>query len=107
MTALAAGRRNDAKNLFDQAISYDSRNAMALMGLSDVYFDTGSNQKAVLYAEKAVKAAPKNSNYRIKLGDAYYKVLLYRDALEQYEKAKSLGSSKADSRIDKAKAKTG
>ncbi|EDM79510.1 serine/threonine protein kinase [Plesiocystis pacifica SIR-1] len=107
MDALRAGRRSEAKTLFNQAISYDRRNAMALMGLSDINFDTGSNQKAVLYAERAVKAAPKNSGYRIKLGDAYYKVLRYRDALEQYEKAKSLGNSKADSRIAKAKSKIG
>ncbi len=72
-----------------------------------MYFDTGSNQKAVLYAEKAVKAAPKNSNYRIKLGDAYYAVLRYRDALDEYKKAKSYGSSKAAKRIAKAQAKIG
>jgi len=107
MVALRAGRRNEAKSLFNQAISYDPRNGKALMGLSDVYFDTGSNQKAVLYAQKAVKAAPKNSNYRIKLGDAYYKVLRYRDALEQYKKAKSYGSGKADARIAKAEDKIG
>jgi tetratricopeptide (TPR) repeat protein len=107
MAALSAGRRTEASSLFNQAISYDNRNAMALMGLSQVYFDTGSNQKAVLYAEKAVKAAPKNSNYRIQLGDAYFKVLRYRDALEQYEKAKELGSSKAEARIQKAKEKIG
>ena len=75
------------------------------MGLSDVYFDTGSNQKAVLYAEKAVKASPQTSGYRIKLGDAYFKVLRYRDALEQYERAKRQGAKRADSRIAKAKAK--
>ena len=102
-----AGQRSQAKSLFNQAISYDPRNAKALMGLSDVYFDTGSSQKAVLYAERAVKAAPKNSGYRIKLGDAYYNVLRYRDALDEYEKAKDLGSSKADKRIAKAKAKIG
>ena len=107
MAALKAGRRSEAKTLFNQAISYDPRNAKALMGLSDVFFDTGSSQKAVLYAERAVKAAPKNSNYRIKLGDAYYNVLRYRDALDEYEKAKDLGSSKADKRIAKAKAKIG
>ena len=82
-------------------------NAKALMGLSDVYFDTGSNQKAVLYAERAVKAAPKNKSYRLKLGDAYFKVLRYRDALTQYEKAKELGASKADARIAKVKPKVG
>ncbi|NVB37830.1 protein kinase [Pseudenhygromyxa sp. WMMC2535] len=105
--ALRAGKRTEAKSLFDQAISYDNSNAKALMGLSDVYFDTGGSQKALLYAEKAVKAAPRNSNYRIKLGDAYYKALRYRDALEQYERAKSLGASKADARIDKVQEKIG
>jgi serine/threonine protein kinase/tetratricopeptide (TPR) repeat protein len=107
MAALNAGRRSEATNLFNQSISYDSRNAMALMGLSDIYFDTGSSQKALLYAEKAVEAAPKNANYRIKLGDAYFKVLRYRDALDEYKKAKSYGSTKADDRIAKAEAKIG
>ena len=74
--------------MFNQAISFDRKNAKALMGLSDVYFDTGKNQKAVEYAERAVRASPTNKSYRLKLGDAYFKVLRYRDALEQYEKAK-------------------
>jgi len=107
VAALRAGKRSQAESLFHQAIAYDSRNAKALGGLSDVYFDTGASQKAVLYAEKAVHAASKNAGYRIKLGDAYYAVLRYRDALEQYEKAKSLGSSSASGRIAKAKAKVG
>jgi tetratricopeptide (TPR) repeat protein len=106
-SALSAGRRKDAESLFNQAIGYDSRCAEALIGLSDVYFDTGSDNKAVLYAEKAVGVASKNAGYRINLGDAYFKVLRYRDALEQYEKAKSLGSSKAQSRIDRVKSKLG
>lgn len=106
-SALRSGRRGEAASLFNQAISYDRSNGKALMGLSDVYFDTGESQKAVLYAERAVKAAKKNSSYRLKLGDAYYKVLRYRDGLEQYEKAKSMGSKRADSRIAKVKAKIG
>jgi tetratricopeptide (TPR) repeat protein len=105
--ALSAGRRKDAESLFNQAIGFDSRCAEALIGLSDVYFDTGSDNKAVLYAEKAVEVASNNAGYRINLGDAYFKVLRYRDALEQYEKAKGLGSSKAQSRIDRVQAKLG
>jgi tetratricopeptide (TPR) repeat protein len=78
-----------------------------LIGLSDVYFDTGSDNKAVLYAEKAVEVAASNAGYRINLGDAYYKVLRYRDALEQYEKAERLGSSKARARIERVQSKLG
>ena len=107
MAALRAGQRSKAASLFNQAISFDRKNAKALMGLSDVYFDTGKNQKAVEYAERAVRASPANKSYRLKLGDAYFKVLRYRDALEQYEKAKAKGSTRAQARIDKVKAKLG
>lgn len=107
VAALRAGQRSKAASLFNQAISFDRKNAKALMGLSDVYFDTGKNQKAVEYAERAVRASPANKSYRLKLGDAYFKVLRYRDALEQYEKAKAKGSTRAQARIDKVKAKLG
>ncbi|HWB77600.1 MAG TPA: serine/threonine-protein kinase [Nannocystaceae bacterium] len=107
LAALRAGRRSEASSLFNQAIAFDHTNAAALSGLSDIYFDTGADQKAVVYAEKAVKASPANQTYRLKLGDAYYKVLRYNDALAQYEEAKKRGSSKADERITKVKAKLG
>ena len=107
MAALQAGKRGEAESLFNQAIAYDHRNGTALMGLSDVYFDRSANNKAVLYAERAVKAAPGNGRYRIKLGDAYFKVLRYRDALKQYQSAKKSGESRADARIQKVQAKLG
>ncbi|WP_434421542.1 protein kinase domain-containing protein [Nannocystis pusilla] len=103
VAALKAGRRNDAESLFHQAIFYDNRNARALMGLSDVYFDTGAKQKAVQFAELAVEAAPQSKSYHLKLGDAYFVVLRYRDALTHYEKARDLGDDGAQGRIDKVK----
>ncbi len=105
--ALSAGRRGQAENLFHQALASDNRNAAALSGLSDIYFDTGKRQKAVNFAERAVAAAPKSKVYHLKLGDAYYGVLRYQDALKHYEKAESLGASAAASRIAKVKAKLG
>ncbi|MBL8947145.1 MAG: protein kinase [Myxococcales bacterium] len=107
MAALRAGRRSDASSLFNQAIAFDRSNATALMGLSDIAFDTGADTKAVNYAEKAVEASPGNQTYRLKLGDAYYKVLRYREALAQYEEAKKKGSGKAEERIARVKAKLG
>jgi serine/threonine protein kinase len=107
MAALRAGRRSEASSLFNQAIAFDRSNATALMGLSDIAFDTGADTKAVNYAEKAVEASPGNQTYRLKLGDAYFKVLRYREALAQYEEAKKKGSGKADERIARVKAKLG
>ena len=105
--ALRAGKRSDAENLFHQAISYDNRNAKALMGLSDVYFDTGAKQKSLQFAELAVEAAPQSRASNLKLGDAYYNVLRYRDALRHYKKAQELGESRAQGRIDKVTARLG
>ena len=105
--ALASGKRDEAEALFNQAISYDRRNAEALIGLSDIYFDRGSSDKAQRFAEKAVAVAKDNGSYRLKLGDAYYNALRYRDALTQYEKAQELGEAKAAQRIAKVKAKLG
>ncbi|HEY0135120.1 MAG TPA: protein kinase [Nannocystis sp.] len=105
--ALSAGRRAEAEALFNQAISFDRRNGAALIGLSDIYFDRGSSTKAQKYAEQAVAVAPTNSSYRIKLGDAYFNALRYRDALTHYEKAQQLGDAKAGPRIARVKSKLG
>ena len=107
MKALNAGRRSDAESLFHQAIAYDNRNVKALMGLSDVYFDNGAKVKAVQFAELAVEAAPGSRASNLKLGDAYYNVLRYRDALKHYEKALELGETNAQGRIEKVKARIG
>ena len=107
MKALNGGRRSDAESLFHQAIAYDNRNVKALMGLSDVYFDNGAKVKAVQFAELAVEAAPGSRASNLKLGDAYYNVLRYRDALKHYDKALVLGEPNAQGRIEKVKARIG
>ena len=106
-SALASGDRKRAAQLFHQALSYNQRNGTALMGLSDVYFDTGRPQQAVTYAERAVRTSPSASRYRLKLGDALFKVLRYQEALSEYREAKKLGSKRAASRIEKVNAKLG
>lgn len=105
--SLSAGNAVQAEGLFNQALGYDRRNATALMGLSDIYFNRGSYPKAVSYAERAVKSSPRRAAYRVKLGDAYFKVLRYRDARSAYRKAKDLGSKDADWRLDKVQKKLG
>jgi tetratricopeptide (TPR) repeat protein len=105
--ALRSGSWREAETLFHQALTQDRRCAPALIGLSDVYFERGDHGGAVKYAEKAVAASGKNGGYRIRLGDAYFKVLRYADAKAQYERAKALGSSKAEGRLAKLAATIG
>ena len=105
--ALARGNESSAEALFHQALSFDNRNAAALIGLSDLEFDRGKHQRAADYAEKATAAAPKNGSYHLRLGDAYFKLLRYADARRAYQKAKDLGVAEANERLDKLKTKLG
>ena len=96
--ALARHKYRAAETLFSRALSHDNQNTSALVGLSDVHFERGAYRKAVGFAKRAVALAPRNGGYRIRLGDAYFKVLRYKDARTQYEKAHQLGHSKAKKR---------
>ena len=64
-----------------------------------MYFEQGKYAKAVIYFHMAVGRSGRDAELRISLGDAYLKTLDYELALEQYKKAKQLGSRKADNRI--------
>jgi len=105
--ALKAGRTDAAEAAFERAIGLDRRNPRALIGISDVHFDRGSYGKAAQYAAKAVAAAPTNAAYRVRLGDAYYKVHRYPEARDAYAKAVALGDATAQARLDKVIAKLG
>jgi len=54
-----------------------------------------------------VEASPRSKAYQLKLGDAYFALLRYREALKHYELAKGLGEPNAEGRIAKVKAKLG
>jgi tetratricopeptide (TPR) repeat protein len=75
----------------------------ALAGLRDVAFERGAYERAVKLGERAVRERPRAAEHRLHLGDAYLKVLRYRDALAQYERAKALGERRADWRIAKVR----
>lgn len=103
--ALAEGKRREAESLYHQALAHDDRNAAALIGLGDLEFDSGNFMGAAEFAEKAVAIAPRNGNYHMRLGDAYFRLLRYADARRAYETAKDLGVSEAVKRLARLKAK--
>ena len=108
--AEAAWKRGDgaaAEKLYNQALDLWNRNGAALMGLSDIFFERGSFERAVKYAEKAVRAEPARADYLLRLGDAYFKVFRYSDAQLRYERAAELGHPKADERLARVRAKVG
>lgn len=107
LAALRARKLEDAESLLHRAIAADRRNATALGGLTSLYFELGQYAKAVEYGEKTVAVAPKSAAHRLRLGDAYYKVLRYDDARAAYLEAKKRGSTAADERLQRLAGKLG
>jgi len=107
LTALRSGERRKAETLFYRALDQDHRNHRALDGLTQVHFAEGDYDQAVQYGKRAVAAAPGRGAYRIHLGDAYFKVFRYKDAMAQYKRAEELGHADARSRMQKVESKLG
>jgi tetratricopeptide (TPR) repeat protein len=107
---LAALRRGDldgAEVAFHSALRADRRNADALAGLGEVAFQRRAYKAAARYLERAVAVAPARANLHLELGDVYFKVLRYEDALRQYEEAQKRGSAPAGARLDRLRQKLG
>ncbi|HEY8378358.1 MAG TPA: protein kinase, partial [Nannocystis sp.] len=101
--AAYAGDLKRAEALYLQAIAADDRNAVALIGLSDVAFKRGAYQRAADYAAKAIALAPKTAGYHLKHGDALAKLGRNADAARAYERARQLGSKEAADRLARLK----
>jgi tetratricopeptide (TPR) repeat protein len=100
-TALEAGEREDAIELYERALTADPRSAAAAAGLSTAYFDQGRFDLATAWAEHAVKAEFRNPEYHVLLGDAYYRNAATDEARRQWETAAKLGSDRARDRLAK------
>lgn len=100
-----SGRLADARKAFERALALDPRSHAALIGLSDVAFHGGDQARAANYARKAIKLAPRIADYRIRLGDAYFKAFRYEDARAEYVEAQRLGHASALARIAKVDAR--
>ena len=98
---LKSGDLKTAGTYFHRALKADPRNTAALSGLAKVAFERGEHVESARHAAKAVRLAPNNSGYRMQLGNAYYRLLRYDDALREFEKARDLGSPRAQRSINK------
>jgi len=103
--AQKAGKLAEATQLFERALAHDPRSHAALIGLSDVHFHKGEHARASAFARKAVKLAPNDARYRLKLGDAYFKMFRYEEASSEYAKAEQLGDLAASERLARVERK--
>jgi hypothetical protein len=100
-------RLQEAESLYHKALRLEANRGDALAGLGRVYFEQGKYATAVTYFNLAVNRSSRDPDLRLALGDAYLKTLQYQQALEQYNKAKKLGSQKAAERIARVEQRTG
>ena len=105
--ALRSGEHDRAEKLFKQALNLWPDNAVALMGLSDIAYDDGRYPAAIKHGEAAVRQAPRNTEYLLRLGDAYVKALMYDRARERYQRAAELGHPRAGDRLKRVEAELG
>ena len=102
MEGIAAKRRGnqaEAEKLLRRALRYDYKNTPALSALSELLFLRGDASTAVVYALRMVKLRPRNTSYRIRLGDIYAKMGRKDRALQEYRVAKDLGDKTAAASI--------
>ncbi|HEY1552131.1 MAG TPA: tetratricopeptide repeat protein, partial [Kofleriaceae bacterium] len=105
---LASGHFDDANTAFQRAIDVDTGAGAAFEGLAEVAFNQGDNSRAVLAAKRAVALAPTAISYRMTLAKAYYKLMRYDDAIQQWNKVVELDpeNSVAKKDIELARARS-
>ena len=107
--ALSRGDLVRAQVAFDRAVRADATNPDAVAGLAEVDFENARYADALDYARRAVRLQPKVPRYHQDVGDAYFKLLRYDEALAAYQRALALspGDSGITARIDRVKARLG
>ncbi len=107
--AMAAGRFDEARSSFERAVAIDRGAHAAFAGLAEVAHNRADFSGAVLAAKRAVALAPRSAAYRLTLARAYYKIMRYDDAIQQWQKVLELDPKNASAKtnIEMAKSKLG
>jgi tetratricopeptide (TPR) repeat protein/tRNA A-37 threonylcarbamoyl transferase component Bud32 len=107
--ALSRGDLARAQAAFDRAVRADSTNPDAVTGLAQVAFESARYTEALDYGRRAVRLQPKSAAHHVVVGDSYFKLLRYDDALASYTRAQTLAphDEGIKTRIGRVKARLG
>jgi tetratricopeptide (TPR) repeat protein len=86
-SALARGDLVRARLAFDRAVRADASNPDAVAGLAEVAFENARYTEALDYGRRAVRLQPRAARNHTVVGDAYFKLLRYDEALAAYQRA--------------------
>jgi tetratricopeptide (TPR) repeat protein/tRNA A-37 threonylcarbamoyl transferase component Bud32 len=107
--ALARGDLARAQAAFDRAVRADASNPEAVAGLAEVAFENARYTEALDYGRRAARLQPKTAKHHIVVGDAYFKLLRYDEALGAYQRALALSphDEGIKARLGRVKARLG
>lgn len=72
---------------YKAAIEKNPKDTKALVGLANMYYDSGQYTKAIDYYEKMVEIEPNNSNVRADLGTCYFYTNVFDKAISHLKKS--------------------
>lgn len=104
---LDSGKPDEARLFFERALTFDSNNATALLGLTKLATSRHALGEALRWAERLVAASPNKARHHLELGDIRFELKKYEAARVAYTRAQSLGASEAGTRLAKVEAKIG
>jgi len=102
---LAEGRLREARQDFLAAIKAHPQNIHAVTGLAAVSFEEAQYTQTIELATQAIAMGPRHVPAHLLLGDAFFKLLRYADALQAWQKILQVDpkNRSAARRIERAK----
>ncbi len=88
--ALGQGDLAGAQAAFERAVRADASNPDAVAGLAEVAFENARYTEALDYGRRAARLQPRAARHHVVVGDAFFKLLRYDEALAAYQRGLSL-----------------
>lgn len=86
--------------LTQQAVDSDPKNLQALVGLANLYYDTGNFSNAITYYERALAINPNDPNILTDLGTSYRNLKQTDKAIELFKRAMKADPRHPNSRFN-------
>ena len=85
---------------YKDVIAKDPKNYDAIVGLGNLYFDTGRSEMAIGMYQKALEINPNDVNVRTDMGTMYRNIGNFDKAIEEFRKAASIDQRHEQSRMN-------
>lgn len=85
---------------YKDVISKDPKNLDAIVGLGNLYFDSGRSEMAIEMYQKALEINPDDANVRTDMGTMYRRIGNFDKAIEAFKKSASVDAKHEQARFN-------